>query len=110
VKTLRLICAASTAMPVVLVSALAAAAGLTMELPQETAELQPGPGSEAVAGNCLACHSADYISTQPSNFSRDFWKAEVLKMKNVYGAPIAESDVRTLTEYLAKNYGNEKPK
>lgn len=109
-KTLRWICAAATATPVMLAGVLAVAAGLTIELPEETAELKPGPGLQTAAGACLACHSADYIATQPPSFSRDFWKAEVLKMKNVYGAPIAEGDVSALAEYLVKNYGDEKPK
>ncbi len=37
----------------------------TYTLPDETAELASGPNLETVQGNCAACHSSDYISTQP---------------------------------------------
>ena len=77
------------------------------ELPEETAELAPGPGLEVVQANCVACHSADYISTQPRNF-RDptsFWTAEVNKMLHSYGAPVEESDVKAIVDYLAATYG-----
>ncbi|MFY9971166.1 MAG: cytochrome c [Roseiarcus sp.] len=81
----------------------AIAGSLTYELPDETADLKPGPGVEA-AGVCLACHSADYISTQPSNEGKAFWEAEVQKMIKVYKAPIDPSDAPAIADYLAANY------
>ncbi len=84
-----------------------AARPVQYDLPEETAELAPGPGLDVVQGNCGACHSADYITTQPRNF-RDpaaFWQAEVTKMRHVYGAPIDESDVPAIVAYLAATYG-----
>ena len=47
------------------VSAAAIASPITYQLPDETADLKPGPGEDS-AQVCRACHSADYISTQPS--------------------------------------------
>ncbi|MDN3564303.1 hypothetical protein QWZ14_07975, partial [Paeniroseomonas aquatica] len=67
-------------------AAAAAAKPIQYELPEETAELAPGPGLDVAQANCVACHSADYISTQPRNL-RDpgaFWTAEVTKMRHVY--------------------------
>ena len=85
----------------------AAAKPIQYELPEETAELAPGPGLNVARANCVACHSADYISTQPRNM-RDlgaFWTAEVTKMRHVYGAPIEEADVKAIVDYLVANYG-----
>ena len=76
-------------------------------LPAETAELAAGPGLEVAQANCVACHSADYISTQPRNL-RDpaaFWTAEVTKMRHVYGAPVEESAVQAIVDYLVAAYG-----
>jgi sulfite dehydrogenase (cytochrome) subunit B len=73
----------------------AQAVPLSIQLPKETAALKPGPNLEVVQDNCTACHSADYISTQPRNVKprRNFWQAEVTKMIRLYGAPIDDADV-----------------
>ena len=73
-------------------------------LPPETARLKAGPGADLAAAQCLLCHSADYISTQP-RLSAAQWKTAVIKMKDKYGAPIDTNRVDSLVEYLAKNYG-----
>lgn len=85
------------------VSPPAIASPITYRLPDETAELKPGPGVES-AQVCRACHSADYISTQPSKMGKAFWGAEVQKMIKVFKAPIPEADAATITDYLATNY------
>jgi sulfite dehydrogenase (cytochrome) subunit B len=41
------------------------AAPVSYTLPDETAAFKPGPNLEVVRNNCTACHSADYIQTQP---------------------------------------------
>ena len=76
-------------------------------LPDETAELASGPHLETVQGNCGACHSAEYISTQPRNLAnpRAFWAAEVTKMQKAYGAPVADADVPAIVDYLVATYG-----
>jgi hypothetical protein len=53
-----------------------------------------------VQNNCTACHSADYVSSQPrgEKFKRDFWQAEVSKMIKVYGAPIDDGDVSKIVD------------
>jgi mono/diheme cytochrome c family protein len=81
------------------------AAPVNYQLPEETAAFRPGPNLEVVQGNCTACHSADYISTQPPMQNRqEFWRAEVTKMIKVYGAPIDEADVSKIVDYLAATY------
>lgn len=74
------------------------------ELPPETAAFKPGPGVEVVKAQCLLCHSAEYVSTQP-RLPRAFWKANVEKMKAKFGAPIPADKVDALVEYLATTYG-----
>ena len=79
---------------------------MNYELPEETASFKPGPNLEVVMNNCTACHSADYVQTQPKGpkFKKDFWQAEVTKMIKVYGAPIKEEDVPKIVEYLSTTY------
>ena len=81
------------------------AAPVNYTLPEETAVFKPGPNLEVVQNNCTACHSADYIKTQPIMKSKkDFWQTEVTKMIKVYGAPIEDADVPRLVEYLSTAY------
>src|SRR5689334_23143199 len=67
---------------------------------------QPGPNLDVVKANCAACHSADYVQTQPrgEKFKKDFWQTEVTKMIKVYGAPIDDADVPKIVEYLTATY------
>ena len=82
------------------------AAPVSYALPDETAAFGPGPNQDAVLANCTACHSADYIKTQPQGaaFKKDFWQAEVTKMIKVYGAPIDQGDVGKIVDYLTQTY------
>jgi hypothetical protein len=59
----------------------------------------PGPGSEAINNNCLACHSAGMVLNQPA-LSKQAWATEVNKMINNYKAPIAAEDVGAIVDYL----------
>lgn len=86
------------------VSALALNAAEAWKLPPENARLKPGPGVELATGQCLLCHSADYISTQP-RLPRAAWEASVKKMKEKYGAPVPADKTQALVDYLVKNYG-----
>src|SRR6266436_2497808 len=51
-----------------------------LSLPPERAAFKTGPGVEVAMAQCLLCHSADYVSTQP-RLNRTTWKATVLKMR-----------------------------
>lgn len=79
---------------------------VTYEPPEETAAFRAGAGVELAEANCLGCHSADYVEMQPRGpgFGRDFWRAEVVKMVNVYHAPIEAADVDAIADYLASAY------
>ena len=83
---------------------LCVAAPVKIDLPMETAVFRYDTGSELANGQCLVCHSVEYISTQPKK-DRAFWAASVKKMQDKYGAPIPEEQVEPLLDYLTKNYG-----
>ncbi|MCP3463453.1 MULTISPECIES: sulfite:cytochrome C oxidoreductase subunit B [unclassified Bradyrhizobium] len=83
----------------------ATAAPIGYQNPDEVAAFKPGPNLDVVKNNCTACHSADYVSTQPPMKDRKaFWQAEVTKMIKVYGAPIDDADVGKIVDYLAATY------
>ena len=87
---------------------LVQSAPVTITLPVEVAALRQGPGVELAAANCMTCHSAEYINTQPS-LTRTAWKASVDKMRAKFGAPIPEDQVEKLADYLAAAYGKPEP-
>ena len=90
----------------VLTIVAATAAPVSYTLPEETAAFKPGANVDVVKNNCTACHSPDYVQTQPRGpkFTKDFWQAEVTKMIQVYGAPIDDADVGKIVDYLTANY------
>jgi hypothetical protein len=54
-----------------------------------------GPGSDAINNNCLACHSADHVLSQPS-LSREAWQEVVNKMITAYKAPVSPDDAKAI--------------
>lgn len=83
----------------------------TVTLPLETARLKPSKlaGYQLALQKCGICHSADYISQQPPAMTAAQWTAEVRKMEHAYAAPLSDSDVAQIGEYLAVTYGGAKP-
>ena len=88
------------------IATVVSAKPVTYQLPEETAAFKPGPNLDVVQGNCGACHSSDYVLTQPKGpkFGKEFWQAEVTKMITVFGAPIAPDDVPKIVDYLTATY------
>src|SRR6266496_5327327 len=82
------------------------AAPLKIELPPETGVFKPAPGVELANGQCLVCHSVEYVVTQPPA-PRTFWATSVKKMREKYGAAVADEQVEPLLDYLTKHYGVE---
>lgn len=72
---------------------------VTVDLPDSDRTFPPGPGSDAVTNNCLACHSAGMVLNQPM-LSKAAWAAEVNKMITAYKAPVAPEDVGAIVDYL----------
>ena len=83
---------------------LSKAGEVSITLPPETGGFKAGQGLEVAQGNCLICHSVEYILTQPP-MPRKFWEAEVKKMKEKYAAPVPPEVVPALVDYLAGTYG-----
>ena len=100
----------TTAAAGLFLAVLALHAAEKFSLPPETATFKNGPGVEIALAQCVLCHSADYVSTQP-RLARASWKASVQKMRDKYGAPLPENQVEPLTDYLVRTYGtNSTPK
>src|SRR6186713_2361330 len=91
--------------------AVLAQAVQTVTLQLETAKLKPSKlaGYQIAMQKCGICHSADYINQQPPAMTAVQWTAEVRKMEHAYAAPLSDSDVAQIGEYLAVTYGGAKP-
>lgn len=88
-----------------LLSGAAAAKVVSYTLPDEPeVVLPPGAGADLVATQCAACHSLDYIQTQPYKKGKAFWDATVTKMVKIYGAPVTPEDGEAISAYLAEHY------
>lgn len=79
---------------------------VSYQLPEETipAELAD-TGAEIVVNNCTACHSLEYVTTQPRGMGEKFWHDEVTKMVKVYGAPVEPADAEAIAKLLTERFG-----
>lgn len=64
-------------------------------------ELPAGPGREAVAARCVACHEADLITQQ--RLSRAGWGRSVDKMIR-WGATVESTEREPMLDYLAAHF------
>jgi len=97
--------AAARTAPIAPDPATVASGGVTLhsvnvDFPDSDRNFPGGAEADAINGNCLACHSAGMVLTQP-HLSRAQWQAEVDKMRNTYKAPIDAADVPAIVDYLA---------
>jgi cytochrome c5 len=89
-----------------LLAALVAIAFAAPALAQnDDATLKPGPGKDVVENACGACHSLSYIPMNSPFLDQAKWDATVKKMINAFGAVVEPDEVKTIVDYLAKNYG-----
>lgn len=104
------IAASSLALAGFVMPAASFAQALTLKLPQETAKLKASklPGYQVALQKCAICHSADYINQQPPGMNQAQWTAEVRKMEHAYAAPLSDTEVNQIGEYLAVTYGTAK--
>jgi sulfite dehydrogenase (cytochrome) subunit B len=109
IKTLSLACAAAV---VLTYAGPASAAVKTIVLPPDAVALKPSPlpGYPLAQGQCVGCHSAEYMLYQPPSAARPYWDAMVKRMKAVFKAPIDDADMPAIVDYLVKTYGNEQAK
>ncbi len=71
-----------------------------------TANLPEAPGYKAFQNNCMSCHSARYVQMQP-NLSEKTWLALVTKMQKSFGAPVPDSSVAEIVQYLVAIRGKD---
>src|SRR5437016_1328262 len=71
------------------------AESLTIQLPLETQTFRRAPGFEIANAQCLVCHSEDYVAIQPP-LPVSYWKSNVQKMQQKYGADIPDEQVEPL--------------
>lgn len=77
---------------------------LRIVLPAETASFRVASGVELAMAQCVQCHSAEYITTQPP-LGREAWKASLQKMRGKYGAVVPPESEAALLDYLVGAYG-----
>jgi hypothetical protein len=77
---------------------------LKLEVPSSDMMFPPGPGADAINNNCLACHSADHVLSQPT-LPKATWEEVVNKMISAYKAPINAKDAAAVVEYLTRTKG-----
>ncbi|MEJ7935462.1 hypothetical protein WG907_14500 [Sphingobium sp. AN558] len=75
---------------------------VTVELPFDDSGFPAGPDADIVTASCTACHSASMALTQPA-LSPGQWKTIVVKMRDVYHAPVRDEDIPRIVDYLSAN-------
>ena len=74
---------------------------ISVVLPESQRTFAGGETAEAINKECLICHSAGMVLTQPQ-MSLAQWKAEEEKMRSAYDAPIDPKDDDVIADYLTK--------
>lgn len=77
---------------------------VSVDLPTSDVVFPGGAKADAIAANCLSCHSAGMVLTQP-DLSKVVWTGIVEKMIHAYKAPVAEGDVAAIVDYLQETKG-----
>jgi cytochrome c5 len=90
-------------LPIVTLVLLGAAAAASAQ--EKPVALKDGTGRAVTENLCSGCHSLDYIRINAPFMNKQTWTASVNKMVQMFGAPIAPTDVATIIDYLSANYG-----
>lgn len=69
------------------------------DIKEYVTHLPEAPGYISFSTNCLICHSAAYIQNQP-DLPEKTWTAIVTKMQKTFGAPVPDSSVNEIVQYL----------
>jgi mono/diheme cytochrome c family protein len=85
--------------------AFLAASAIIARADEQAIPMKDGAGLAETTANCSGCHSLDYVRMNAPFLSPDTWKAEVTKMRTVFGAQIDDVDSARIVAYLAANYG-----
>ena len=108
---MRLFAACLTLVATAVATMASSPAQRTFSLPPETVVYRESslPGYQLVQRNCIGCHSAHYVQTQPPTLGRTYWENTVKRMKKPFGAPFPDADIAAMVDYLVKTYGAERP-
>ncbi len=79
---------------------------VSVTLPVSTALFPAGEGADIASSQCLICHSAGMVLSQPARTEAQ-WKDTINKMRNVYGAPLPAEQVDALAAYFARSVGHD---
>jgi mono/diheme cytochrome c family protein len=74
---------------------------VVVKLPASMSRFPEGEGAEIANSQCLICHSALMVLSQPVQTSSQ-WRATINKMRTAYGAPLAAGQVDALAAYLSR--------
>ena len=85
-----------------LVDYLAANLGPAGAAPAAAGGLPAGDGKQIVENSCTQCHGVDYVTD--AHYSKEQWTEVVERMK-LSGAPVEDSQVPVLVDYLTRNFG-----
>ena len=77
---------------------------VSVELPASDITFPGGAAADAINANCLSCHSAGMVLTQP-NLAKAAWAAEVDKMIHTFKAPIDQRNATAIVDYLSETKG-----
>jgi mono/diheme cytochrome c family protein len=74
---------------------------ITVRIPTSAALYPAGSGAAIANSQCLICHSAGMVLSQPS-LSQAQWTATINKQRDAYGAPLPADQVTPLAAYLSE--------
>ena len=77
---------------------------VSVDLPTSTEVFPGGATAETINANCLSCHSAGMVLTQPT-LAKAAWAGIVDKMIHAYKAPVDPKDAAGIVDYLAATKG-----
>jgi hypothetical protein len=77
---------------------------VSVDLPTSDITFPGGTAADAINANCLSCHSASMVLTQP-NLAKAAWAAEVDKMIHTFKAPIDQRNATAIVDYLVETKG-----
>ena len=71
----------------------------SIDLPADDETFGDSPQAQVLNTNCLACHSAAMVRTQPPLTAKQ-WTVTVDKMREAYGAPFDKSETGAIVQAL----------
>jgi mono/diheme cytochrome c family protein len=78
---------------------LATIKSASIDLPADDETFGDSPQAQVLNTNCLACHSAAMVRTQPPLTAKQ-WTVTVDKMREAYGAPFDKSETGAIVQAL----------